>query len=191
MAAAAISDPLEELARDLEFARELTAGEEQAFHRFYEAYFPRVYGFVRKKLSNRADVEEVVQEVFLNIFVSIGSFRGDAPLAAWVFGVARRTVARRFRRKRHTTLSLSEDEHLGDSSQDNSVATPLEAYECQERVAAMTSVAENDLTDEQWKVFWHHHLEDRSVKVIAKNLKKSEDSIKSNLYRTRKALLST
>ncbi len=106
MAAAAISDPQEELARDLEFARELTAGEEQAFHRFYEAYFPRVYGFVHKKLSNRADIEEVVQEVFLNIFVSVGSFRGDAPLAAWVFGVARRTVARRFRRKRHATLSL-------------------------------------------------------------------------------------
>ena len=99
MAAAAISDPLEELARDLEFARELTAGEEQAFHRFYEAYFPRVYGFVRKKLSNRADVEEVVQEVFLNIFVSIGSFRGDAPLAAWVFGVARRTGLRRGARR--------------------------------------------------------------------------------------------
>ena len=43
-------------------------GDEAAFETLYERYLPRVYQFVNRRVSNRADTEEIVQEVFINIF---------------------------------------------------------------------------------------------------------------------------
>ena len=189
--AAAVTGRRDELASDVELAQRLAQGDKEAFCQFYEAYFPRVYGFVQKKLSNRADTEEVVQDVFLNIFLSIDSFRGEAPLAAWVFGVSRRTISRRFSRKRPLTQPLPEEDCLGDSPRKSPVATPEETVAYRERLTAMSEAADNQLSQEQWGVFWDHHMEGQSVRSIAQRLGKSEDAVKSNLYRTRRTLLAT
>ena len=47
--------------------------DEAAFEILYERYLPRIYSFVSRRVQNRADSEEIVQEVFFNIFSSIGS----------------------------------------------------------------------------------------------------------------------
>ena len=168
---------------------QIRAGDVAAFDVLYERYFSRVYHFVDKRLRNRADTEETVQEVFINIFSSVESYRGDAPFAAWVFGLTRRTIARRFKRKRHPTVPLFEDEQEGELSRICSGPTPLETYECEERLTRMEEAVSNKLTSEQWTLFRLHHMEDRSISEIASQLSKSEDAIKSNLYRTRKILL--
>ena len=168
-------------------------GDRAAFDEIYRRYFKRVYGFLDKRLRNRADTEETTQEVFINIFSSIDSFRGEAPFAAWVFGLTRRTLAARFRRKQHPTVPLyeEEDEHgvpnlaAGTSNE----ASPLENYEMAERATHLTHTLENELTPEQRKLFELHHLQSVPIAEIAEILSKSEDSVKSNLYRTRKLLL--
>ena len=91
---------------DDELIARVRAGDEAAFETLYERYLPRVYPFVSKRVQNRADTEEIVQEVFINIFSSIGSFRDEAPFAAWVLGLTRRTIANRFKKKRHATVPL-------------------------------------------------------------------------------------
>jgi RNA polymerase sigma factor (sigma-70 family) len=174
---------------DEDVIAEVRAGNIGAFDVLYERYFSRVYHFVDKRLRNRADTEETVQEVFINIFSSIDSYRGDAPFSAWVFGLTRRTIARRFKRKRHPTVPLFEDEQEGELARLSAGPTPLETYECQERLSQLEDVVSTRLTSEQWTLFRLHHMEDRSIVEIASELSKSEDSIKSNLYRTRKILL--
>lgn len=175
---------------DLEAVRRLVRGDQRAFQVLYDRYFPRVYDFVQARLRNRADTEETVQEVFINLLSSVDSFRGEAPFGAWVFGVTRRTVASRFKRKQHTTVPLADD----DTSEPvhPSVAQspgPHEAYEFQERLDRMAETAMRDLTEDQRELFRLHHLQHHSIQKIARMLNKSEDSIKSNLYRARKRLL--
>jgi RNA polymerase sigma-70 factor (ECF subfamily) len=89
----------------------IRAGEREAFDQLYERYVGRVYRFVEGRLNNRADVEETTQEVFINVFGSLGSFRAEAPFAAWVLGVARYTIAGRFKKKHHPTVPLETDEN--------------------------------------------------------------------------------
>ena len=79
---------------DEELISRVNRGERGAFDLLYERYFPRVCGYVRKRIGNPADVDETVQEVFVNVFTSLESYRAEAPFAAWVLGVARRTVAK-------------------------------------------------------------------------------------------------
>lgn len=169
------------------------SGDRGAFDALYQRYFKRVYAFLDKRLRNRWDTEETTQEVFINVFSSLDGYRGDAPFAAWIFGLTRRTLAARFRRKRHPMVPLTdEDEERsvgGLTAAGQPEATPLEHYEYNERAAQIAYALESELSEEQRTVFALHHLESMPIAEIARSLAKSEDSIKSNLYRTRKLLL--
>jgi RNA polymerase sigma-70 factor (ECF subfamily) len=168
-------------------------GDRAGFDELYRRYFRRVYGFLDKRLRNRADTEEATQDVFINIFSSIASFRGDAPFSAWVFGLTRRTLSARFRRKQHPTVPLFEEDDessfLNLAGGASSEPTPLENYEMAEWAAHLSNALESDITAEQRQLFVLHHLKSMPIAEIAKTLSKSEDSVKSNLYRTRKILL--
>ncbi len=173
--------------------RRVCDGDQAAFGPLYDRYFPRIYGFVSRRLHNRADTEEAVQEVFINIFSSLASFRGEAPFAAWALGVARRTVANRFKKKRHITVPL-EDPESGENSEplgraQSQSPSPLEYYEYAERISRMDAAVSEDLTPNQRQLFELHHIEHRSVREIAHKLDTSEDAVKSHLYRARKLLL--
>ncbi|MGH0032231.1 MAG: RNA polymerase sigma factor [Myxococcota bacterium] len=190
--AAAVHEPERRPETDEALIRRIAAGDQGAFECLYERYLPRVYGYVRKRLDNRADIEEAVQDVFFAVFSSLESFRGEAPFAAWVLGIARRTTANRFKKKRHPTVPLDVDE---PETVDlmipllHRAATPLEQYECQERITRIESAAEEELSREQRELFELHHLQHRSISDIASRTAKSEDAVKSNLYRARKVLL--
>jgi RNA polymerase sigma-70 factor (ECF subfamily) len=179
-------------AGDEQLVERVLAGEQSAFDGLYERYLPRVSGFVRKRLSNPADTEEAVQDVFIAVFSSLASFRGDAPFAAWVLGIARRTVANRFKRKHHPTIPLDHEEPESTNRWDPMLpydATPDEQYECRERLARIESAATRHLSGEQRQLFHLHHVQHQSITEIAASLQKSEDAVKSGLYRTRKLLL--
>jgi len=165
-------------------------GDQVAFQLLYERYFRRVYNFLDRRLRNRADTEETTQEVFINLFSCIDSFRAEAPFAAWVFGITRRTLAARFKRKQHPTIPLADLEGEGpDWASRDTGGDPLAAYEYRERLERMDTAMQRDLSEEQKQLVSWHHLQSRSIQEIAASLGKSEDAIKSNLYRARKLLL--
>jgi len=175
---------------DVELIRKISSGDRAAFSILYERYFRRVYRFAGRRIHNRADVEETVQEVFTNIFASLESFRSDAPFAAWVYGVARRTVASRFKKKRLPTVPI--DVEVESHMIVNAVwrePTPLEHYECRERLDRLRTAANCDLSPIQRRLFEMHHLQHQSIREIARVTRKSADAVKSDLYRARRALL--
>jgi len=176
-----------------ELIQRVAAGDEAAFEVLYERYFPRVFHFLAKRLGNRADAEEATQEAFINIFSSIESFRGESAFAAWVLGVTRRTLAGRFKKKRHATVPLEGREEPDSIDLLRSALqrepTPLEYYECGERLSQLDDTVRNGLSEVQRKLFVLHHLHHHSIQDIARTLHKSEDAVKSNLYRARKLLL--
>jgi RNA polymerase sigma factor (sigma-70 family) len=110
-----------------------------------------------------------------------------------VLGVARRVVASRFKKKRHPTIPLDLEEEPATIDlmmpMLQPIASPLEHYEFRERLAQLEDAASRRLTGEQQELFELHHLQHRSITDIAAMLHKSEDSVKSNLYRARRALL--
>lgn len=167
------------------------SGEQDAFDELYERYFARIFHFVARRLRNRADTEETVQEVFVNVFASIDSFRGEAPFGAWVFGLTRRTVAGRFKKGMPNLVPLGDDEVENGSHGVAREPDPLEAYEYTERLARLEGAVATDLSDDQRQLFQLHHIEHRSIQEIAHLLSKSEDAVKSHLYRARKVLLAS
>jgi RNA polymerase sigma-70 factor (ECF subfamily) len=165
------------------------AGDQRAFEDLYDRYFARVHHFVARRLRNRADADETVQEVFVNVFASIDSYRGEAPFGAWLFGLTRRTVASRFKKRTPSLVPIGDDDVDSSFQATTREPDPLELYEFSERLARLQDAVSSELTDEQRQLFELHHLENRSIQEIAGLLQKSEDAVKSHLYRARKVLL--
>ena len=177
---------------DEDLVEMIASGDHDAFSNLYDRYFKRVYHFVNRRLNNTADVEETVQEVFINVFSSIDSYRREAPFGAWIFGVTRRTIASRFKKKRHPTVPLDDgdsDNIFSDPGASPVAPSAIETIEFKERVRTINRLMNNRLTPEQRVLFDMHHVQDRPIHEIAQTLNRSENAIKSNLYRARKILL--
>jgi RNA polymerase sigma-70 factor (ECF subfamily) len=67
----------------------LIARDERAFNELVRAYERRVFALILRMLGgNRSEAEEVSQEVFVQVFKAIGTFRGDSKLSTWIYRIA-------------------------------------------------------------------------------------------------------
>lgn len=170
---------------DQELVEQILAGSRAHFDLLYEAYFPRVYRFALKRLSDPGEAEDVAQEVFMTLMTALGSFKGESTLLVWIFGVTRNKVNRRFRRPRPRLEPLEEGGAL-----DIAAGGPLadEAVDARRMLGRCESVIEHDLTPLQRRIFHLKHLRRQPIRAIALALGKSEDAVKANLYRMRRAI---
>lgn len=80
---------------DLELLERWRAGDATAGNALVERHFSAIYRFFRNKV--RADIEDLVQRVFLACVESRDRFRGDASFRSYLFRVARNELFRRYR----------------------------------------------------------------------------------------------
>ena len=72
----------------------------------------RVYNQAYRVLGNREDAEEAAQDVFLQVYRALDSFRGCSAVATWIYRITANVCIDRLRRKRLDTTSM--DTPLGD-----------------------------------------------------------------------------
>jgi RNA polymerase sigma-70 factor (ECF subfamily) len=172
-------------ASDQEFVEQILKGDREAFELLYETYFRRIYRFALRRLGDAGEAEDVAQEVFLTVIKALPSFQGTSSLLVWMFGITRNKVNRRFRGRRARLESLEEGEGSELAAAQPSTDEVVEARRILDRCEV---VIENDLTPLQRRIFNLKHLRQQSIRTIATALGKSEDAIKANLYRMRRAL---
>lgn len=84
-------------------------GDEEAFATLFEVHKKRVYSVCLLMTKDVAEAEDLTQEAFLQVFRTIGSFRGDAAFSTWLYRVAVNTVLMKLRRQKNKAfLSLNE-----------------------------------------------------------------------------------
>lgn len=81
------------------------AGERAAWRSLHGLHYPRVAAVLRKLGVQAEDLEDSVQEVFLQVFRSLAGFRGDAALTTWLYRLCI-SQARRSRLQRKLGLGL-------------------------------------------------------------------------------------
>jgi RNA polymerase sigma-70 factor (ECF subfamily) len=72
-----------------------------ALERFYELYFDRVYGYVRRLLHEDHLAEDVTQDIFMHLHRSFEGYDPSRPLRPWVYTVATNKVRDHWRSRRH------------------------------------------------------------------------------------------
>jgi RNA polymerase sigma-70 factor (ECF subfamily) len=77
------------------------AGDMQAFAALYSSFGRPCFNLALRILGNRAQAEDLVQEVFLKMFGAIRSYRGDAPFGSWLKRMAVNATIDQLRGQRH------------------------------------------------------------------------------------------
>jgi len=69
-------------------ANRMKQGDRRAFEEFVDLYGARVHRLVRQYVGNPEDAADVTQEVFIDLYKGIGSFRGESSIMTWVYRIA-------------------------------------------------------------------------------------------------------
>ncbi len=73
---------------DQAFIHALQQGDPSAFKQLVGTCQSMVYNTVLSIIQDAADAEDVSQEVFIQVFQSIATFRGEAKLSTWIYRIA-------------------------------------------------------------------------------------------------------
>lgn len=85
------------------------SGDEQAFAELFQLHKKRVYSVCLLMTKDIAEAEDLTQEAFLQVFRTIGTFRGESAFSTWLYRIAVNTVLMKLRRqKSKMAFSLSE-----------------------------------------------------------------------------------
>lgn len=148
------------------------AGDDAAFAELYDLHLTRVYRHVYYRVGNRADAEDLTQQVFLQAWRAIGRFqRTGAPFIAWLLTIAHNLVVSFYRQaKDQSALDLDPIALERWSNPEHEV---LAEYD---RLAVRSAVLQ--LRPEQQHVVTMRFLENFEYATIARVLGKSEGNVR-------------
>ena len=100
------------------------AGNQAAFTELYERHGGSVYGFLARRLPNRALADDLYQEVFLRVHRARQTYDSSRPFRAWLFGIVHNLLIDSLRERGRTPQIQLLDEARSSGSDDVGLASP-------------------------------------------------------------------
>jgi RNA polymerase sigma-70 factor (ECF subfamily) len=85
---------------NLDQRQPFTEGDRQVFHELYQEHRRRVFSICLRMTQDVSEAEDLTQEVFLHLFRTIGSFRGQSAFTTWLHRLTVNHVLMHFRKRR-------------------------------------------------------------------------------------------
>jgi RNA polymerase sigma-70 factor (ECF subfamily) len=184
--AAAAAITVMQPATDFSLAQAAAAGEMAAFEELYARHNRRVYSLCLRMTANTAEAEDLAQEVFIQLYRKIGSFRGESAFTTWLHRLTVNQVLMHFRKRGVRLEQTTED---GE--------TPVQVVRGTEDPQRMPVVdrialdkAVGSLPPGYRTVFVLHDVEGHEHEEIARLLGCSVGTSKSQLHKARMKLRS-
>lgn len=128
-------------------------GDDQAFAIVYDAVAPRLEGYLRRHLRDRALIEDIIQQTFMQMHDKRGSFAIGSQVLPWAFSIARNFMIDTLRKsKRESTADLAGDRSPVEAVLVSAVETAEQVVLAREAGQRMISVY-NGLTEHQRAAF--------------------------------------
>jgi RNA polymerase sigma-70 factor, ECF subfamily len=93
--------------QDLALARRASSGDRAAQRELFQAQKLSVHHTLYRILGANRDLEDLIQDAFLEIFRALSSFRGDSTLSRWCQTIATRTAYAAISRRKPTPIDLA------------------------------------------------------------------------------------
>jgi len=161
------------------------AGNAAAFRTLYERHRTDVARLVYRMLGNHSDFEDVIQEVFVQVYRSLKDFRGQAKFSTWLHRVTVNVVL--MHRRSARSRPVFADEPPGDSLLRTDDVRPDGDAERRERVRAFGRLLDK-LADKKRIVFVLHELEGIAPGEIARIVGAPVLTVRTRLFYARREL---
>lgn len=171
---------------DLQLVDRFNHGDPSAFSELFTRHQKDVARLVVRMLGGTSDAQDVLQEVFLQVFRSLPEFRGNSRLSTWIYRVAVNVVLMHRRAARSRPLLAGAD--LAPPPMD-SAPLPDEQVELSMQVAALERLMAR-LSEKKRTVFVLHELQGLSPFEIADIVSAPVLTVRTRLFYARRELLS-
>jgi RNA polymerase sigma-70 factor, ECF subfamily len=151
------------------------------FEDLYRRHYRRVYSICLRMTGNIAEAEDLTQEVFIQLYRKLGSFRGEAAFTTWLHRLTVNQVLMHFRKRSVRSELVTDDGQIPDSI-DPETLNP-EAMPIVDRIALENAISE--LPPGYRSVFVLHDVEGYEHEEIARLLDCSSGTSKSQLHKAR------
>jgi RNA polymerase sigma-70 factor (ECF subfamily) len=86
--------------KEVDEIQPLIEDDQQAFDELYQKYHERVYSICFRMTQNAFESEDLTQDVFIRLFQTIGSFRGESAFTTWLYRLTVNLVLMHFRKRK-------------------------------------------------------------------------------------------
>jgi RNA polymerase sigma-70 factor, ECF subfamily len=176
--------------------KRLRERDEKAFRQLVLEHQARVFSLLVRMIGNASEAEDLMQEVFIQVFKAIDSFRGDSKLSTWLYRIAANTCKNRMkylnRRSYSKTDALDPDTEGAAASASGQVLGQrvpapdrlLEGIE----LDAIVQQAISTLDEDHKLLVILRDMQELSYEEICEVTGLNEGTVKSRLHRARMAL---
>lgn len=174
---------------EVELARQLIAGEAQAFDRFVEHFRAKVFHYSWLMCRNREDAEEVAQETLLKVFENFDHLREPERVRPWVFQIAKNACLMKRRKSLFApSQEFSLDEERPDKLEIADWSRLPDDQVLQSELRQALDQAIGELPENYRSVMLLRDIEELSTLDTAQILDLTEDVVKARLHRARLAV---
>ena len=166
---------------DYELAQMSGQGDMEAFAQLYQRHNRRVYSVCLRMSGNAAEADDLAQDVFIQLFRKIGSFRGESAFTTWLHRLTVNQVLMHFRKRTVRREKTSEADELPEQitiGTENPQRMPV-----LDRIGLDRAIAQ--LPRGYRTVFVLHDVEGYEHEEIARMLGRSVGTSKSQLHKAR------
>jgi RNA polymerase sigma-70 factor (ECF subfamily) len=168
-------------APDIDLCRQAASGNLAAFELIYQRYHRRTYSLTLRMTNSQTEAEDLTQEVFIQLFRKIGSFRGDSAFSTWLHRLTVNQVLMHFRRRSVKNEKTSDDGEMPEQTV-HGTSNPNKMPVI-DRIALKKAIGE--LPNGYRNVFVLHDVEGFEHEEVARLLGISIGTSKSQLHKAR------
>jgi RNA polymerase sigma-70 factor, ECF subfamily len=166
---------------DISLAQAAGWGDKMAFEELYNRHHRRVYSLCLRMLQNPVEAEDLTQEVFIQLYRKIGSFRGDSAFTTWLHRMTVNQVLMHFRKR---SVKFEKTTEEGDTPEQIVSGTENPSHmRIVDKIALDNAIEQ--LPPGYRSVFVLHDIEGYEHEEISKLLGCSVGTSKSQLHKAR------
>ena len=171
-----------EYSSDNALVARIAAGDQTAMRYLFARHQTSIYRWLLRIVRNEALAEDLLSEVFIDVWRQAGAFEGRSSVSTWLFAIARYKALSARRRRRDDPLDDKLVNSICDPSKD--AETMLQEKDCDEALV----VALNKLSDEHREIIDLVYYHGKSVKEVAVITGLPPGTVKTRMFYARKKL---
>jgi RNA polymerase sigma-70 factor, ECF subfamily len=172
----------EESASDAMLLKNIVEGDKAAMHIMFARHRARVFRFIQRIVRNTAIAEDLVSQVFLDVWRSASSFESRSRVSTWLLSIARFKALCSFRERRHETIDRDDVLEIVDTADTPDVALDRKKTNAALRACIdKLSPAHREIID---LVYYH----EKSVAEVSEIFGIPHATVKSRMFYARKQL---
>jgi RNA polymerase sigma-70 factor (ECF subfamily) len=157
-------------------------GDKDAMRVLFARHNVRVFRFLTRIVGNEATAEDLLNEVFLEVWRNAGRFEARSQVSTWILAIARFKALAAMRRRRHDELDDEASEMIEDTADDPEVAVQkTERSALLQQCLKQLSIAHRQVVD---LVYYH----EQSIEEVAEIIGVPASTVKTRVFYARKRI---